>query len=30
LLDLLNTVAIIDSAGLKFQFVTKHHHWLFR
>jgi len=26
LLDLLNTVAIIDSAGLKFQFVTKHHH----
>ena len=29
LLDLLSMVAIIDSAGLKFQFVTKHHHWLF-
>ena len=22
-------IAIIDSTGLKFQFVTKHHHWLF-
>ena len=22
-------IAIIDSSGLKFQFVTKHHHWLF-
>ena len=22
-------IAIIDSTGLKFQFVTEHHHWLF-
>jgi len=29
LLDLLSTVAIIDITGLKFHFVTKHHHWLF-
>ena len=29
LLHLLSTVAIINIPGLKFQFVTKHHHWLF-